>query len=513
MMNIMGNKRLIAQNPWWILKIMCFYLERLYGFIRGLLVIIALFLAITANSAYAAPVTNVNNDTRCLAAVEPNLKASSTATVVTHGSGFDIINGVFEAVNQVMATMTMTFYQYITSNNNYLNAVNALTILYLSVYGVMLLYGHAPARAGDVISRLMKIGLLWSLLGAGGWKFFNDYVDGPVIGIMNDLIRLLAVAGGNGVPTDMPTTGNFNLSPISMNMLMGSMNMVFSMRFMIAIFALAATGTFGWFFALVILWGLVEFLLMIFGAIITYVKAVVAISFLFSFAPIFFSFILFEKTKQIFMQWANSIMGFIMQPILLFGFIGFYSSVLTDILTEILFKADYCWLPFFHFGWFSIPFWRPVNIDAAGNCHMPGGNCDGGDWFGDPPISIMNVFYFLLLTHLGKNLSKFIENLSKDVTGGYQGAGVVRGAAVGGWMANHIPGVKGRGPADLIGDGFLNIKHRISAAARGRNAKRETVRRQGINNTPGSSGGGGKPEAESANIPGEPFSDNTNDGY
>ncbi|HEU5046562.1 MAG TPA: type IV secretion system protein [Rickettsiales bacterium] len=419
---------------------------------------------ITAGGALACDndgdVKNANNDCRCMSYIEGKLTAASVkAATITQGNGYDIVNGVFEAVNVVMRNMSQLFYTTIVQNPSFQHAVSAVAILYIAVYGAMIMYGLAPFRPNEVSMRLMKLGILWGMVGAGGWTFFSQWIGDPAIAIINQLITLFSQAGGSNITPNLTT--NSELSPVSINLLVGSMNMVFSMRFCIAIIAMMFTGAFGWFFALMIIWGIVEFLLMIIGAIITYVKAIVALSFLFALAPIFFAFILFEHSKKIFMQYANTIGGYFIQPILLFGFIGFYASVLTSVLADILFSSDYCKLRWFSIGFIDIDWWRPIQIDPNSTKCLA--HCGGGFWIGNPTISVMNIFYFLLLTHMGKNLAKFIESMTSDITQGYGGAGVVRGSAVQQFLQNHIPGVKGRSPTELIGEGVGRIKHNIQA--------------------------------------------------
>lgn len=433
------------------------------------LAMLAFGFMVTAGSAYACDddgdVKTANNDCRCMSYIEDKLTAASVkAAAVNQGNGYDIINGVFEAVNVVMRNMSQIFYNNIIQNPNFQGALNAIAIMYVAVYGVMIMFGLAPFRTSEVFMRLMKLGVLWGMTGPTGWAFFSHFIGDPAIAAINELITLFALAGGSNVTPNI-TAAN-DLSPVSLNLIVGSMNMVFSMRFCIAIIAMIFTGAFGWFFALMIIWGIIEFLLMIIGAIITYVKSIVGLAFLFALAPIFFSFILFEQTKKIFMQYANAVAGFFIQPILLFGFVGFYAAVLTGVLADILFSSDYCKLRWFSIGFIDINWWRPIQVDPTTTKCLA--HCGGGFWIGNPTISVMNIFYFLLLTHMGKNLAKFIESMTTDLTSGFGGAGVVRGSAVQQFMQNHIPGLKGRGPMDLIGEGVGRVKHNIQAGMQAR---------------------------------------------
>jgi type IV secretory pathway VirB6-like protein len=220
---------------------------------------------------------------------------------------------------------------------------------------------------------------------------------------------------------------------------------MFSVKYAVAILTLFFTGYTGWIFALFLIWGLVQFLMMLVGAIVTYIKAIVGLAFLFALAPIFFAFILFERTRQIFMGWINQVLGFVFQPVLLFAFLGFYATLIDNALSDMLFKKDtitgadaldFCWAK-----WFSMPgnifdiyWWRPQILPD---------HPAGGDWYGPPPIKIIDIFYFIFLTHLAKNFSEFIEELSSSLAGG-SGPGVVKGSSVGSFIS-HKTGFQGKG--------------------------------------------------------------------
>lgn len=260
---------------------------------------------------------------------------------------------------------------------------------------------------------------------------------------------------------------------------------MFSLRFFIAIIALIFSNpSFGWICAVLIIWALIEFILMLIGAIITYVRAIVGLSFLFGLAPIFITFILFERSKEVFLGWVNAVLSHFLQPVMLFAFLGFYATLITNALINILFNSDYCWIKFMDIVLVTLYFWRPVdaNHDLSGDFPWIVGQ--------QPVIILIDILYFLLLTHVGKNLSKFIEDLSKKISGG-SGPGVVGGEAVGKWFQNNALVSKvtgGRGIKQLAAAGAGGIKNKLIG---GGNIEKE-ARRRGIGETPKDSSSGGE---------------------
>jgi len=358
--------------------------------------------------------------------------------------GNDIIKSIFDSINLILQDMTKSFYNSVVHNKDYQFSVRAAVLLYITVYGAMIMFNLAPANTAEVTNRLFKIAIVWSIMG-GGWGFFDQWVGTPFIGAMNDLIKNFSAAASTVNPSVVAVANPLGsaAAPVLdnniMNPLTNPMSNMFSVKYSVAILALFFTGYTGWIFALFLIWGLVQFLMMLVGAIVTYIKAIVGLAFLFALAPIFFAFILFERTRQIFMGWINQVLGFVFQPVLLFAFLGFYATLIDNALTGMLFSStspDFCWAK-----WFSMPgnifdvyWWRPQILPN---------NPAGGDWYGPPPIKIIDIFYFIFLTHLAKNFSEFIEELSGSLAGG-SGPGVVKGSSVGSFIS-HKTGFQGKG--------------------------------------------------------------------
>ncbi|HEU5046563.1 MAG TPA: type IV secretion system protein [Rickettsiales bacterium] len=486
------------------------------GFTFNIALIIGMvFLCLSSGNAYAAcTVTNQCEcfysaaqckAARCVSELEPNLKqvaqcagqpgcvplqqpgVQNTATNPNRGAGYDIIAGVFADVNGIMTDIAKNFFNGIINQPNYSTAVNAAVLLYLTIYGIMIVFNLAYHSTGEVFKRLVKIAIVWAIMSPNGWLFFSTFVTNPLIGGMNQLISQFTASGGNAgiqavcsgaAPLPPGCNPNDYVNPISLNMLMGSMTLVFSLRFLLVLVSILFTSpAFGWIIALLIFWGIIEFILMLIGAIVTYVRSIVGLAFLFGLAPIFVTFILFDRSKNLVVGYVNAVLGFFFQPVLLFAFLGFYATLFTNSLIAMLFKADYCYIPFLDLVLFKVPFWQPVN--AQNNLAGLKG------WIGNPPMDIVDVLYFLLLAHLGKNLAKFIEQLSQKITDS-QGPGMVGGDLVGKWFANYIPGVKGRSPQALLADGISALRHKAKAASFD-----EEVSRRGIAPVP-KSGGEGK---------------------
>ncbi len=405
----------------------------------------------------------------------------------TGGSG--IITAIFAAINAILTSIAATFFDGIITNPAFSPIVNALMILYLTMYGVMIMFNLASVQTGEITSRLIKIGIIYAVVSPGlfgggttsGWFYFYQWVGGFFMGGMNELIvqfSQAAVAGGPPVTINTST----QLSPTAMGSLFGPIGMVFSAKFMVALLALFAMGMYGWMIAIFLLWGLIEFIFMLIAAVSTYVKSMVGLAFLFGIAPIFFLFLLFEKTRSVFQGWLNQVLAFSLTPVLLFAFLAFYVQLISATLMSILNGIDFCYVVWFSFlgSLFDIYWWRPTVNGVA---------VSGDFGFNPPPINIVDVLYFLLLCHLGKAFGKFIEQISRDLSGG-SGPGITRDTDIKNWFKNNLTG--GRGTAGIVRGGLG------SAMAAGKwgatklglmGSASTTVQRSGVGNAPSSSTG------------------------
>lgn len=411
-------------------------------------------------------------------AVEPHLCAQVTTSPTAGGGnqlltgggggvaelGVEVINGVFAAVNYVFAQAGLQLYTNIIQNSSYPTLLNALFTLYIAVYGCMIIFNIVSHRPGEIISRLTKIAIIYMLMqGWSGTSMYGQYIAYPILDSMNDIISMFmcgsTTCGGGSVG---PTTG---LDPLPLATLAAPMDLIFSRTFAIVLLTDIFLGPFGWFYVLLLIWCAVRVTLMLIGAIITYIKSVVGLMFLLALGPIFFCFILFEKTKRIFVGWMNQIFGFFLQPVLLFAFLSFYMKLVNDMLLFVMFpidgagnmQVDYCWVQWFPFAIFDIWWWRPVTAHLA-TTQYPG-NYPSGDWVGSvlglppgtSPMSFMNIMFLLFVLHIGKVVTHFLEHVSHDLTSG-AGPGIVRGTDVGRWLSNNIPGMKGRRVGELAAD-------------------------------------------------------------
>jgi type IV secretory pathway VirB6-like protein len=411
----------------------------------ALLALVAfIFLAAIPDYSLAAG----GEDVVCAKDITPASTANPAAPI-TSGPGYTIVKAVFDAVNTLLSKMGSVMYTKLVQNASFQTVIGVLMGLYVSVYGVMILFNIAPHSVAEITSRLIRLSIFYGLVSyGGGMLMFDKYFVTFFMGGMNQLIVMFMNAvNGTALtvtPLVAPVAGALQpamlLNTNVVSALFGPMNEVFKPFFLVSILGLLFCGMVGWCFAIAMAYAFVEFCKMAFGAIVTYIRSIVGLTFLFGVAPIFISFLLFEQTRVIFRGWVNQVASFAIAPIMLFTFLSFYTILLTSVLNQMFVDVNFCWL-----NWFSISgtpvdvgWWRPVKRELIEGVlqWVP----YAGDWTTKtgvplpPPINIINIIFFLVLCHLGKIFCQYVVQIAGDISGGIGGSSEGMMGTMGGFM-------------------------------------------------------------------------------
>lgn len=416
-----------------------------------ILVMTYVVFAMLPDLAFAAPGTS--------SSCAKNLTPSTTKP------GEDIVNAVFQNINALLSQIGMSMYTGIITSGIFKGIIISVSVLYVAVYGVMIMLNLVSPRPGEVMSRLIRIAIFYALLsplpfpislpgitGLSGWVFFDQYVGRLFMGGMNELINdftQAAFIGSIPIPTSAIPSGSVPyLDKGVFAAFYPAMNIIFQPFFLISILGMLFLGTTGPILSIVMAWAFFDFVLMIIGAMITYIRSVVGLTFLFGIAPIFIAFMLFTKTRQITMGWLNQVIGFALAPVMLFAFLSFYTVLLSAVVTSMFKNLDFCYTRML-----SIPgtpidvgWWRPALFDPSTNqwTLISGDwkNPDGSDR--EPAINPVNILFFLMISHLGKEFSKKIEEMASHISSSLS-AGVVTGSDISSWLKSQIGGHMGGG--------------------------------------------------------------------
>ncbi len=374
--------------------------------------------------------------------------------VPTTTPGVDIVRTVFKTIEAVLNSIGKTMYKGIVDNTSFQTVLGTSLSLYVALYGIMIMLNLAPLRFGDVVGRLIRIAIVYSLLWSGttGWIFFDQYFRNLFLGGMNELIFDFATAAG--VPTVPPITVSgfgtdlaYGLDINAVAALFEPMNMLFKPAFSIAILGMARLNLECAVLALCMVWAFYNFVLMVVGALMTYIRAIVGLTFLFGIAPFFIIFLLFGHTRNLFFGWVNQVVAMAIAPVLLFAFLSFYTVLLTSVIGGLLQNVDFCWAKEVSVAstltdvyWYKPAIFETLNGQKQWVLHA--GRWEENGIPKAPPISVVNILMFLVIAHLGKNFCDHIGQLARSLSEGI-GPGITTGAEIGGFLENKMTGGRG----------------------------------------------------------------------
>jgi type IV secretory pathway VirB6-like protein len=390
-----------------------------------LLTFIVLLLQPTLTLAQAAtpgPVPNAgvsNPSNVCTSFLDRSdvLDPNNPPTQAQLNSGF--LTQIERFIKSVVLGSTKQLFTALTSNASYQAAVNATMVLFATIYGLFFMLGIAQASLGQVLIRLIKMGLIYTLISPAGWEFFNDYVVAFFVGGTDQIIRavITTAAGGAPLPANFPVfyqldqIGQFLIHPETIAALIGSAT---SGPYSLGMTGLMMVGFFG-------------FIGLLVKALRIYATAFVAQAMLLGLAPIFFIFLLFERTKNLFNSWLNVLIGLSLQPILFFTFLAFM-LVMIETATKNMMSVELCWVPTDAGQGFDAKknMWRFMDADGTPmlqyswqgslQCTLDQGTSGGSSNCPQFPFKIIDVLTFLLLVWLSSRFAEVTDRIASELS-------------------------------------------------------------------------------------------------
>ncbi|GFZ82485.1 hypothetical protein RLOatenuis_2950 [Rickettsiales bacterium] len=335
------------------------------------------------------------------------------------------INGEYDASGKLVKKgFARKAYDNIIADTGFAKAVQALLILYVTVYGILFTLGIVQRTQKDLVIMIFKIGVLIQLVDSKSWDFFEDYFFALFTKGFNDFFNIFSTYLGAGSDFAFldSTFGIFFVVP--------TWKLLISLIF---------AGPVGWVMFAIILWGVFYYFGAMFTFIMLYFMAIMGVALLLSIAPIFLSFILFKQTMKLFQNWLKQLLSFIVQPLILFIALAFINQIMRIILQELFnFSAcadcliklnfggefkSFCFIKFFvpmGFGGHSIE-------DRVG--FEQGGNVQDGEFFG-LPVTIVGGITFVIMVHVMRKFVEIAQAMVMSMFGFLPGSMSIPGAAM-----------------------------------------------------------------------------------
>lgn len=284
-------------------------------------------------------------------------------------------------------------YDGIITSTSFPQVASAALTIYVIIYGISFMLGIVQLTLLDFIGRVVKIGIVISMLQPGSWGWFNM----TVVQFFQDGTNWLicAVSGCTGGP----------LSALDQ-----AMGTALSAKMFVTLVAIFFSGPYGLVLGILLLMSLGTFVSALLQAVWIYLMSMIVRAFLFGLAPIFICCLLFSKTRHLFDGWLNQLINSMLQPVFLFAFFAFFLGLVFNSMNH-LFDVNICYMP-------SQGLFRGTSFDMV----MPRFNRNGQPYAGpmgwdDPfPLSIFNIIIFLILTQLAWRFNGIVINIAKEIS-------------------------------------------------------------------------------------------------
>lgn len=359
---------------------------------------------------------------------------------IRHGGFYDdVLNPLFEGLKTKIKTTSITIFKNMTcyqgiggagNCTNFFNYIKGLLSLYIMFYGAMFLLGMVKISQTDIVIRVIKIAFVAGLMNDKTFAFFNDYVFDFVTGFSDAIIA------------NMSGYSLFSSSTSVSNPFM-FMNEVFTKIFLSSTFAaqmmaLLSMGINGviYFILLFVCLGIV--IIVGFRALAVYLMAYFAIAVLIGIAPLFLTFILFEKTRYLFDNWVKFTFRYMLEPTIMLAGIIILTQLFTIFLDYVI-GYSVCWkcaIPF-RIPFPSIPGFNAAFLDVPLFCF---------NWFApwgfdyrssSMGVNMQNIVILLMITYCMWGYIELSGKMVAKLAGGVGGpSATAMGADMSNWVEN-----------------------------------------------------------------------------
>jgi len=382
------------------------------------------------------------------------------ATKPSNSSISSIISGVITPVIEVMdgkkdgSTMGQSerMYKAVIDDDRYQSILSMCLVVMLTFYGVGHLMGVSEFTHQELVSRILKVGLIYLFVSPDGWTWFNDIVV-HFFKNSTDYIAFMMASSFDTSP-ELATAIN-GQDYYDKSILFSSVDKVFGMFFSDAvqkkISALLFASIFGWAYLWIIYLSFMLYVYSVANAVLLYLTAQVFISILFTLGPIFFVFTLFNQTKDMFENWLKQLIGFSLQQIFLLTTLAFFNMMMYEVIKMSL-GYKICWDEVWVINIITrislMSFWTIASLPPRLNSQSEVGNIGNPD--GIP--SLFSILFIWVIASLMNTFIGFMTDLAASIGGGLSASSLGSGvSAMASSLGKYASSIKGQISKATIG--------------------------------------------------------------
>ncbi|KIE06174.1 hypothetical protein NF27_BK00950 [Candidatus Jidaibacter acanthamoeba] len=255
------------------------------------------------------------------------LKSDATITCGTICEFINMIHDVLVGSGDGRPGAAQSIFSSITRDAQYIGLVRALLVFYVAFFGVGFLIGTIKLNQQEALIRMVKVGVIITLISPNSWDFFGTYLLNMFIEGGIELIAIIVSGSFSSEVVDV-TRDPFAV----FSLFDGPISQIFSSAVWKKIYALICTGLLGLIVALVVMYCAIIYVLSLLKATLVYIYSLVGIALLITTAPIFICCLLFEITKTLFDSWWKYLVSYTLQPVMVFAAIAIFNLVIMVLL-------------------------------------------------------------------------------------------------------------------------------------------------------------------------------------
>ncbi len=349
----------------------------------------------------------------------------------------DIVNQVVSPVIEIMdgkadgSTIGQAerVYKQIVGDARFQAIVQLMVILMITFYGVGYLMGVSEFSQGEIVSRIIKIGVIYLFISPQGWEWFDKFFVNFFKHGTDYVTFLMASAFDRSAELKTAIASN---DFYDKSILFSGIDRVFGMFFSSAvqkkISALLFASIFGPVYLYIIYLSFFLYVYAVANAVLLYLTAQVFISILFVLGPLFFIMLLFNQTKDMFDKWLSELIGFSLQQIFLLTTLAFFNMMMFEIIKMAL-GYRICWDDVWVINIYItriklLSFWTIASMPSRLSLQSDIGNI--GNPEGIP--SLFSILFIYVIASLMHKFIDFMTNLGASIGGSLKatamGAGI-----------------------------------------------------------------------------------------
>ncbi len=241
----------------------------------------------------------------------------------------DLVYGkLVKPLREKFNELSMIIYHKLISNATFQGIARTMLVLYIIIYGLVFLAGATQITVTDIVTRVLKIGLVLALFSETSWTFFSQNLFNVFIDGADSLMTAVV-----GVTSQAGNVFGF-IDPIFDKYTNGR---IWGLLFI----QLLQIHTGMTFFAIITIYAILIYFRAILEVIVSYCLAFLGLAVMVSLAPFFIVLILFERTKSMFDNWLSVMFSYMIQPTILLIFFLLIDQIMGDHIAKTVVRA--CW--------------------------------------------------------------------------------------------------------------------------------------------------------------------------